>query len=174
MIKKYLILNKLYLWTRIYVYTHGLLFKTAMAFNSLTLLTFFFHSHAFFLIFSQYSHNYEKIKYFFGNWKIQKFKASLAALGPQVRTSWLVKWISWFSMSTWHTAMERLATWRPQLRLCRSNTFGKSHIIYAVIRILMSRVRNVYNWHKSKNETWQKERDSKIVNRNNIILKKKK
>lgn len=138
MIKKYLILNKLYLWTRIYVYTRGLLFKTAMAFNSLTLLTFFFHSHAFFLIFSQYSHNYEKIKYFFGNWKIQKFKVSLAALGPQVRTSWLVKWISWFSMSTWHTAMERLATWRPQLRLCRSNTFSKSHIIYAVIRILMS------------------------------------
>lgn len=35
-------------------------------------------------------------------------------------------------------------------------------------------MRNVYNWHKSKNETWQKERDSKIVNRNNIILKKKK
>lgn len=140
MIKKYFILNqnysKLYLWTRIYVYTRGLLFKTAIQFSLLYLHSF--HSHAFFLIFSQYSHNYEKIKYLFGNWKIQKFKASLAALGPQVRTSWLVKWISWFSMSTWHTAMERLATWRPQLRLCRSNTFGKSHIIYAVIRILMS------------------------------------
>lgn len=129
----------------------------------ITLLTFFFHSD-----------NREKIKHLFGNWKIQKIKASLAALGPQVRASWLVKWISWFSMSTWHTAMERLATWRPQLRLCRSNTFGKSHIIYAVIRILMSRVRNICNWRKSKDETWQKERDGKIVNRNNIILKKKK
>lgn len=135
MIKKYLILNYEQEYTCIRVVYYSKLLRHSIL---IILLTFFFHSHAFFLIFSQYSHNYEKIKYFFGNWKIQKFKASLAALGPQVRTSWLVKWISWFSMSTWHTAMERLATWRPQLRLCRSNTFGKSHIIYAVIRILMS------------------------------------